>query len=646
MRKIFFALLVSLLARAGLEGVDAPAASDADLKLTPEYRLGELGAMPRPPMPPGGSAARVDYSGEDAAEWKIRIAVPASVESPLYENLKSADFVVQFPSTNGPSVHWSLGSRNESSDFAPRSGALVTGKPFVLESFGGRSSDGAMPYFNLADGGGGLILAVGWTGDWKASFESLGGGRVRVVAGLKRSRFRLRPGEEVRLPSVLVMSYRGAWTDGQNRFRRLMLQHFTPVNHSPMELMPVAASVHGLLGFNVTTETNLSALAVEVAGLKLPIDTFWLDAGWNQGGFPAGQGNPNPDPVRFPRGLAPVGKVVGDAGMRFLVWFEPERAMRGTWLEREHPEWLRSASGTPPELRYMEKDGFRLLDLGNPYARRWAIDNVSRQLRETGIGIYRQDFNQYPSFFWQTDEPADEVGLREIRHINGLYDFLDALLRRHPDLIIDNCASGGRRLDFEMMRRSVVLWRSDSCWDAKSFPRNMQAMTHGLSHWLPLHGVGALTTDDVALRSGMGSCASYAVNFHDAAAVAALRSHLNRFLQVRALFAEDFHPLTPWSDDPAEWLAFQFHDAAKGEGIVQAFRGESGAPQEFNLKLGGLDAAQGYLVSDWDRPGEVIRKTGLELGAAGLKLTARDRGTTAVVLQYRVENGSAPTRPR
>ena len=75
-----------------------------------------------------------------------------------------------FPSAQEVTLHWSEGSHSRVSDFRPRTERLVVGKPFTLESFGGRSSDGVMPYFNLATEGGGLIVAVGWSGDWKASF--------------------------------------------------------------------------------------------------------------------------------------------------------------------------------------------------------------------------------------------------------------------------------------------------------------------------------------------------------------------------------------------------------------------------------------------------------------------------------------------
>ena len=625
-------LILSFLLLVPLAGLHAADASASGLVLARDFGLGELRQMPRLASNQWQLEKR-DYSSENAVEWQVRLQAPASGDSPLYNDVKSADFVVTFPSDKPVTLHWSKGSHADATDFQPRVETLTAGKPFALESFGGRSSDGVMPYFNLAGEGGGLIVAVGWSGNWKASFEFLSAGKVRVTAGLKHSHFKLRAGERVRLPSVLVMSYRGVWLDGQNQFRRLLLRHFRPINHPPMQLMPVAASVHGMFGFNATTEEKLTALAADIAALKLPLDTFWLDAGWNEGGFPRAQGNPNADPVRFPHGLGPVGAAARKAGMRFLVWFEPERVMRGTWLDREHSAWLFSPSGTPPKLRYMEKDGFRLLDLGNADARHWALDSISQHIREAGISVYRQDFNQYPSFFWHTDEPPDQIGLREVRHINGLYDFLDALVRRHPGLILDNCASGGRRLDFEMMRRCVVLWRSDSCWDDKSFPRNVQAMTHGLSHWLPLHGLGAAATDDVALRSGMGACASYAVNYRDPAAVAALRKHLDRYLRARPLFAADFHPLTEWSDDPAKWLVFQFHDRAKGEGIVQAFCGPDAPRRSHALKLRGLDPNQRYTIADWDNPAAPTKRSGLELSDAGIEVRAQGVNG-AVVLHY------------
>ena len=589
----------------------------------------ERPAAPLRETVPGLRIETQAYPDQAATEWQFRLRAPEAGESPLYENLKSADFEVAFPPDAKVRLHWSKGSHSEPGDFEPKTNPLVVGEPFVLKSFGGRSSDGVMPYFNLASESGGLIVAVGWTGDWKASFELQANGKVRIIAGLKRTRFRLAPGEEVRLPSILAMNYSGDWIDGQNQFRRLMLAHFTPKNHPPMTLMPVEAGVHGIFPFNETSEEKLVQLATDIAALKLPLDCYHLDAGWNEGGFPKGQGNPQADPIRFPNGLAPVGAAVRKTGMRFLAWFEPERAMRGTWLEREHPDWLLKPTGTPDRLRYQERDGFFLLDLGHPEARQWAIDSISEEITRSGLSFYRQDFNLYPSYFWHTEEKPDEVGLREIRHINGLYAFLDELARRHPDLILDNCAAGGRRLDFEMMRRCIVLWRSDSTWGDKSFPQNVQAMTHGLSLWLPLHGLGAAATDDLALRSGMGACGGFSINYRNQKAVAALRKHLESYLKIRPLYTGEFYPLTPHSLDTTSWIAWQFHRPDLGEGVIQAFRRPEAATETLTVKLRGLDPQQRYEIANLDSGKEV--RTGEEL-MRGFDITLREKPAATMLM--------------
>ncbi len=630
LRGIFCVVICSLTCLSG----SAVAADDAGsvLQLSDEFKWIDSAQPPRKPTP-HLSMSHVDYLQHNAVEWQVSLNPAANGQAGRVDDIRSADFEISFRDTDQLQLHWSKGSHAQASDFQPHAQSLSMNEPVILESIGGRSSDGVMPYFNLSTNGGGVIVAIGWSGDWRVTFSRNESGRVRVTAGLKHSAILANNQVALRLPSILIMSYRGDWLAGQNQFRNLMLQHFTPTNHTPMELMPVAASVHGMLGFNETTESNLTSLARDIASLDLPLDTFWLDAGWNTGGFPAGQGNPIPDPMRFPLGLAPVGQVAASHNLRFLVWFEPERVMQGTQLFSLHQSWLLKPSLTTEEFRYLEKDGFHLLDLGNSEARTWVTNSISKQIEETGVGIYRQDANLSPGFFWHTDVDAEQAAMREVRYINGLYQFLDDLVQRHPKLIIDNCAAGGRRLDFEMMRRSVVLWRSDSCWGDSTYPRNVQCMTHGLSLWLPLHGLGAAAADETALKSGMGACASFAINYRNEQAVNSLRRHLAQYLPVRDFFTKDFYPLTPWTDDPNAWLAFQFHDPLDQAGIVQAFRTPGVAAEPLLLKLQGLDRRETYLVRDWSDPehpkvmrGDDIGKVGVELQSSG------DHG--AVVLQY------------
>lgn len=631
---ILFSLIAAPLARADGYGVGS------EWRLNAAYQLAEQRQMPCSFPHPGMDIKVTDFPAFGAMEWQVLLKPTAENAAQLYSDLQSANFTVQFPATKSIELFWTKGSHAEASDFQPHRQSLELGKPLTLESFGGRSSDGVLPYFNLIGDGGGMIFAIGWPGDWKASFERVSDQRVKIRAGLKRSHFRLKPGQELRIPSILVMNYQGSWIDGQNRFRRLMLKHFTPQNHEPLKLMPVAASVHGMIGFNDTTEANLTKLASTIAAHKLPLDTFWIDAGWNQGGFPGAQGNPTPDTKRFPRGLAPVGDSVKKTGMRFLAWFEPERAMAGTQVDREHPEWILKPTKTPGPLRYQETDGFRLVDLGIKEAREWALETVAKEIEAGSLSIYRQDFNEYPSYFWHTGETPETVGLREVLYINGLYEFLDHLKLRFPKLIMDQCASGGRRVDFEMMRRSVVLWRSDSCWDDAAYPRNVQAMSHGLSHWLPLHGLGSLKTDPVSLRSGMGACSSFPINYNDAKQVEALRAHLEKYLKIRDLFAADFSPLTDWTDKNTAWLACQFSDPASGRGIAQIFSPSVPNAPAYQLKWRKLDAKRTYRIVDWDQPQAEVKYTGGELMSVGLTIAAPQGAKAvpqAIVLECRRE---------
>jgi alpha-galactosidase len=129
-----------------------------------------------------------------------------------------------------------------------------------------------------------------------------------------------------------------------------------------------------------------------------------------------------------------------------MVWFEPERVRPGTQIFNEHPGWL---------LKLQGNDNY-LFDLGNPEARLWLTNHISDIIKNEGIDYYRQNFNMYPYPYWNEYDKTGRIGIHEIRHIEGLYAFWDSLLIRFPNLLIDNCASGGRRIDLETTSRSGI----------------------------------------------------------------------------------------------------------------------------------------------------------------------------------------------
>jgi len=96
-----------------------------------------------------------------------------------------------------------------------------------------------------------------------------------------------------------------------------------------------------------------------------------------------------------------------------ILWFEPERVYQGTWIDREHPDWVLRLPNNPNGL----------LNLGNEEARKWLTEHISSMIDREGISIYRQDFNIDPLPFWRSADPPDRQGITEIRHIEGLYGF-------------------------------------------------------------------------------------------------------------------------------------------------------------------------------------------------------------------------------
>jgi alpha-galactosidase len=571
------------------------------------------------------------YRDFDAAEWAVSFANGGDVETPVFENINAIDFAWKGGGGSPCDLYYAEGSHERITDFQPMRKPLDEEISEVFTPYGGRPSDGVLPFFNVVAPGHGLVVAIGWTGQWKAAFTR-DGEDVRVRAGMEQARFKLLPHERVRMPSVLVMPWKGGdRMDGQNRFRRLLLDHFVPRYDGEPVAPMTAASPHAVVAFEKTSESNTIEAIRNIAAHALPVDYFWIDAGWFAspgGNWARGVGNFKPDPERFPNGLKPVADAAHAAGMKFLLWFEPERVMPGTFLYETHPDWLLKPPADLPEaIRYQFNDQFHLLDLSRPEPLSWLTETVLKTIEDVGIDAYRNDFNMYPSFYWRADEPADRQGIREIRYVEGLYAYFDALREAHPQLLLDTCASGGRRIDLEMIKRALILTRSDYLWD----PTGQQCHTYGLAQWLPITGIGAADIDRYKCRSGYGSHFAFAVDYYskDAAVWDSARATIEECKALAPMFRKDFYPLTPYSTDSDTWMAWQFHDPEEQKGLVQAFRRQDSGTPEIKCALRGLDAKAAYEVTNLDSR-ELVRLAGKVLLDRGLAIKLSDKPSAAV----------------
>ncbi|MCC7376004.1 MAG: alpha-galactosidase [Verrucomicrobiales bacterium] len=575
-----------------------------------------------------------------AVEWTVYLTNRSDQPSGMIEDIQALD--ATFPPARPGlfTLHHAVGSPAEPRSFEPLTTPLPPGSETRLATSGGRPSNSTMPYWNLDAGSHGAVFAVGWPGQWAAHFQASPDGELRLRAGQERTHFRLEPGEEVRGPLMALVFWTGDRQRGHNLWRSWLLARNLPRTRDglpPTQL--VACSSHQFNEMLEANEENQKLFIDRYLAERLPIRYWWMDAGWyvNSGSW-VNTGTWQVDPKRFPRGLRAVTDHAHAKGVKSIVWFEPERVTPGTWLYEQHPEWL--LTDRPPDPAKPAEKRQRLLNLGHPEALRWLIDHVDGLLREQGIDLYRQDFNIDPLNFWRASDSPDRQGITEIRYVTGYLAYWDALRRRHPDLIIDSCASGGRRNDLETVRRSVPLLRDDHLFE----PIGQQAHTYGIAFWLPYHGTGTLVGPSKIFNLPAGKVDVNMFRSHMAPSVNAcwdvrrddldydtLRRLTAQLLKVQPYFLGDYYPLTAYSRAKDTWVAWQFDRPDLGSGVVQAFRHDEATAETARYRLQGLEARSTYQVTDLDQEG-TRTMTGQELMDQGVSITLSQRPSAAVLV--------------
>ena len=505
------------------------------------------------------------YPESNLVEWVVRFRNISGNNSGQISDVKVADMRMKFPSAGPVSLHYAEGNKISRADYAPRTALLEGDRSVRFEPTGGRSSSEAFPFYNIESkaSGQGVMMSVGWSGTWFSDFKSVDSKSLDVSAGMPDVDLYLRPEEEIRVPSVAFLFWSGQQMDGHNRFRRFLLEHRYRKVHGEQVRNYLSS------GFNyrdpqpfgeyscITSEWAV-AMINRYRMFGLVPDIFWLDAGWHTGAsdYQHGQnwasttGNWTVDAKRFPQGMKPVSDAAHAVGAKFMLWFEPERVVKGTQWSVEHKDWMLDC----PQPKGSEQAGWLLFDLGNDEACDWLCRYYGDLMEENGVDWYRQDCNIQPAPYWAYNDEPGRKGMKEIRHIENLYRFWDYLLERFPEMVIDNCASGGKRLDWETVSRSVPLWRSD--YYHYDDPDGYQCHTYGLNYFLPVHGTGILLPDQYSFRSSLSSTLIYNWKITEkGVSVIEMQDRLNEYRGIRDYYFEDYYPLTGDGDLTPRCLA-------------------------------------------------------------------------------------------
>ena len=222
---------------------------------------------------------------------------------------------------------------------------------------------------------------------------------------------------------------------------------------------------------------------------EMGAEIFIVDAGWQnppgeETNWQAVNGTNKPHPDRYPNGIREICDYCHSKGMKFAMWIEIERLGIDSEVLKQHPDWrldnIFRTSWSPRQ---------NLIDFTNPDAARWAEDELARMIEEFGLDMLRVDYNVSADEFFSMRDTTGTC-IREcvaLRHINAVYGMYGRLKKRFPNVIFENCASGGSRTDLGMMKNFTHTWVSD--W--QRMPHSAM-ITSGMTMALPPERVDRL----------------------------------------------------------------------------------------------------------------------------------------------------------
>lgn len=334
----------------------------------------------------------------------------------------------------------------------------------VIESRSLYSNSSYYPYFAIDDGratedsGEVWFGAVRWSGNYKLCIERLRSSPVYITAGLNDFDFSypLESGDEIDSPVFTVGYTKEGFGAASRMFHTLQREYLLPKKFADKPL-PVLYNAYAALGFDISAE-KLLPLAEKAADLG--VEMFVIDDGWfeNRNDDTGGLGDWQTDKVKFPNGLGEVIDKVNGLGMKFGIWIEPEMVSLDSKLYREHPNWIFGFDNREKELSRSQLT----LNLAKTEVKDYIIKILDDLLSNNNIEYLKWDSNRLVSQVGWHDAPIEKQRTYQYKYIKNLYEIFDFINKKFPNVIIENCASGGWRADLSMSEYCSRINRSDN----------------------------------------------------------------------------------------------------------------------------------------------------------------------------------------
>ena len=559
--------------------------------------------------------AEVTFFEKNAScQWTVYVKNTGDTNSGVISDFYALDSSF---ATGKADIYYSIGSDTAAGDFSLVKKSLSSARTFSAND--GKPTEKYMPYFNVNGAESGIVFGIGWTGQWDAEFAQKDGNTAVTVRQQNFNAY-LLPGEEVRSPLVSLTFYdNDNALKGFNQFRQWVTDCVYPDNVTKNQylVMEIAGPM----------STRTSDEIIEILdGLEDDVfehtDAFWMDAGWysyNEGWYD-GVGNWTVDTSRYDNGIIELSTYAKNKGLGHVLWYEPERVYPDTVFYNkgaENEQWLINVGDENSMWNLADEDAFN-----------YYCEYLVNSMKENGVTVYRQDFNFAPLEYWEKADAEfydGRTGICENHYVTNLYRFLDYLTENIDGLIIDNCASGGKRLDLEMTFRSIPFWRSDyNCAVHSDLFEATQSHTYGLSFWLPMSGTAHNMTSEYSSRSAITPL--MLMDFY-----AHTHPDFDYHHEQKELMSGNYFPLDFGNYDKNKMLSMQYMSENGADGVVLIYKRVGVNKNEYTVTLNGLYPDAEYEISDFDGIIETKKYKGSELMSEGLTIPLPD-GEKAIIL--------------
>ena len=372
---------------------------------------------------------------------------------------------------------------------------LTYGKKIIDTKLGTRAAMHSQPFFELgfdmpaSENIGRMMLGtIAWTGNFRCTFEVDNVGGLRVIPGINpyASAYKLKPGKTFATPEfIFTLSNNGSGEASRNLHDWARLYQLKDGTGDRMTLLNNWEST----GFDF----NQGSLAdVMKEAKKIGVDMFLLDDGWFANKYPrnndkAGLGDWEPSHSKLPDGIKGLTNAADEAGVKFGIWIEPEMVNPKSELFEKHPDWVIMQPGR--DTYYYRNQ--LVLDLANPKVQDYVFSVIDNILKEKpGVAYFKWDCNSPITNIHSPYLQENQENLY-IEYVRGLYNVLQRIAKKYPEVPMMLCSGGGARCDYEALKYFTEFWCSDNTdpferiyiqWSmSKFFP--VKAMASHVTEW-------------------------------------------------------------------------------------------------------------------------------------------------------------------